>query len=164
MNAKRIPKEYKRAGEVGNTMNFYGFDLQAAQGEARSSRQEMLEVFELLKPKPSSHPLMRIGDDRDGAYLIPDDLDGIAACFSPGVNNFKYFEDFLVDTYGIECHMCDYSSDVGKFRTPLKEGRQTFVKKWLDVKTEGDSISLNDWVKERSGHGDLLLQIDIEGA
>ena len=47
---------------------------------------------------------------------------------------------------------------------PLKDGKQTFRKKWLDVKTEGDNISLDDWIGETSPAGDLLLQIDIEGA
>jgi hypothetical protein len=107
---------------------------------------------------------MRIGDNCDGSYLVPEDLSGIAACFSPGVNNFKHFEDTLVDAYGIDSHMCDFSSDVHRFRTPLKEGRQTFQKKWLDVRTEGDNISLDDWIGDKSPSGDLLLQMDIEGA
>lgn len=144
-------------------MNFLGMRLEGDLAAA-SSLTEMLEVFELLKPKPSSRPLMRIGDNCDGSYLVPDDLAGITACFSPGVNNFKHFEDTLVDVYGIDCHMCDYSSDVASFRTPLKEGRQTFQKKWLDVTTGGDNISLDNWVAEYAPSGDLLLQIDIEGA
>lgn len=148
---------------MSGTFNFVGMKL---QGDATlpSSLQEMLEVFELLKPRPSAHPLMRIGENCDGSYLVPEDLAGIVACFSPGVNNFKHFEDTLVDTYGIDSHMCDYSSDVENFRTPLKEGRQTFQKKWLDVRTEGDNISLDDWLGDKSPSGDLLLQMDIEGA
>src|SRR5690554_7786815 len=53
--------------------------------------------------------LLRIGGDADGSYLVPDDLHGVSACFSPGVNKIKYFEDYLTDRYGIECHMCDFS-------------------------------------------------------
>ena len=148
---------------MNGALNFLGIDL---QGDATvpSALQEMLEVFELLKPRPSAHPLMRIGDNSDGSYLVPEDLAGIAACFSPGVNNFKHFEDTLVDAYGIDSHMCDYSSDVENFRTPLRQGRQTFQKKWLDVRTEGDNISLDDWIGDKSPSGDLLLQMDIEGA
>lgn len=144
-------------------MDFVGIRL-SGDPAVPSSLQEMREVFELLRPKPSAHPLMRIGDNADGAYLVPRDLEGITACFSPGVNNFKHFEDALVDMYGMDCHMCDYSSDLEKFRTPLKEGKQTFLKKWLDVRTEGDNISLDDWVSEHAPSGDLLLQMDIEGA
>jgi hypothetical protein len=147
---------------MSGQLDFLG--IKVAADTVASPLPEMLEVFELLKPKPCSHHLIRIGDNCDGSYLVPDDLAGIAACFSPGVNNFKHFEDTLVETYGIDCHMCDYSSDVQNFRTPLKEGRQTFRKKWLDVATGGDNISLDDWISEEAPSGDLLLQIDIEGA
>ena len=32
------------------------------------------------------------GPDGDGGYLVPDDLEGIVACFSPGVSNVAGFE------------------------------------------------------------------------
>jgi len=35
-----------------------------------------LDVVEFLKPKPCPVPLVRIGGNRDGAYLVPDDLAG----------------------------------------------------------------------------------------
>ncbi|MGI0501044.1 tetratricopeptide repeat protein [Limnospira platensis] len=131
-----------------------------------NSISNMLSTILIMKPKPSPVPLIRIGGERDGAYLIPDDLDHIKACFSPGVANRKNFEDELTDTYGIQCHMCDKSSDIDKFQTPLIEGMQTFKKKWLDVNGETDSISLDDWVKELEPDqkDDLMLQMDIEGA
>jgi hypothetical protein len=36
-----------------------------------------------------------MGGYADGVYLIPDDLAGVAACFSPEVNTFKSFVDQL---------------------------------------------------------------------
>lgn len=119
-----------------------------------------------MKPKPSPYLLIRIGGDQDGAYLVPDVLDGIRACFSPGVNNAKRFEDDLTTNHRIPCHLCDFTSDIEAFETPLIEGMQTFKKKWLDIDQSEDSISLDDWVEEQcSGEqDDLLLQIDIEGA
>ena len=63
---------------------------------------------------------------------MPDHLDGVVACFSPGVNRIKYFEDELTDPYGIPSHMCDFSCDVTT-PDPAEVGNQTFVKKWLDV-------------------------------
>ncbi|MFM6402105.1 FkbM family methyltransferase [Planktothrix sp.] len=127
---------------------------------------DFLSTILIMKPQPSPVPLVRIGGENDGAYLIPDDLDNIKACFSPGVANRKTFEDELTDTYGIQCHMCDKSSDIEKFQTPLKEGMQTFKKKWLDVNGEEDTISLDTWVKELAPDekDDLILQMDIEGA
>jgi len=126
---------------------------------------DVAAIVRIMRPKPMPFPLVRIGGTTDGAYLVPDDLTGITACFSPGVNNWKTFEDELANDHGITCHMCDRSSDVATFATPLIEGRQTFLKKWLDVDGAADSISLADWVLTRApGDSDLLLQMDIEGA
>ena len=144
---------------AGNT--FYGCDLGPVDGA--SSTEAMVALFQHLRPQASARPLIRIGDDADGAYLLPDDLEGVAACFSPGVNNFKTFEDAMVERYGMNCHMCDFTSDVEKFRTPLIEGKQTFIKKWLD-RSGPDAVRLEDWIADREPEGDLLLQIDIEGA
>lgn len=148
---------------MGSEIDFFGFKF-VAEGRRASTVSEMLEVFDFLKPKPSPKPLIRIGENQDGAYLVPDDLGEIAACFSPGVDNFKYFEDYLVQHYGIDCHMCDYSSDIAEFATPLIAGKQTFLKKWLDNQPGADNISLDDWVREKAPDGDLILQIDVEGA
>lgn len=126
----------------------------------------VLDAAQLMKPQPSRYEMIRIGGNCDGAYLIPDDLVGLKTCFSPGVSNQKSFEDELTDRYGMFCHMCDYSSDLEKFKTPLREGKQTFRKKWLDVDGAEDSVTLENWINEleEDDSQDLLLQMDIEGA
>lgn len=122
--------------------------------------------LELLIPQACPVQLIRIGGSGDGAYLVPNDLEGINACFSPGVNNFKHFEDELSLTHGIHCHMCDYSSDVDRLQTPLIDDFQTFEKKWLDIDGADESISLNQWVSKYCPPSacNLMLQMDIEGA
>jgi hypothetical protein len=128
---------------------------------------ETLEsIARLLLPQSCPFELVRIGGSADGAYLVPDCLDGIDACFSPGVANFKDFEDQLVNEYGIKCHLTDFTSDLSSFKTPLLHGMQTFRKKWLDIDRGPDSISLKEWINEESPDSsqDLILQIDIEGA
>ena len=143
---------------------FYGIDVEETDSDKAASA-DLLSFVDYVRAKPSPVNLIRIGEDRDGAYLVPNDLDGIAACFSPGVNNFKYFEDLLLKAHGIQSHMCDFSSDIEKFRTPLIEGSQTFEKKWLDINNDGDNITLASWIDRRApGSRDLLLQMDIEGA
>lgn len=144
--------------------SFYGVVLGEPAEPVVSDTAALLEVFEILKPRASATPLIRIGGDADGSYLVPEDLDGITTCFSPGVNRIKYFEDFVAERYGIASHMCDFTSDVGRLTTPLVPGMQTFVKKWLDLGEGDDRISLEDWVAEHGPEGDLLLQMDIEGA
>lgn len=145
------------------TGDFYGLTLGEAPPSGDSATNELLDVFAVLKPKPSRTPLVRIGADTDGSYLVPDDLDGISACFSPGANRIKHFEDFLADHHQIPSHMCDYTCEADDFTTPLKP-LQTFVKKWLDVVPGDDNISLETWVTTQAPTGDLLLQMDIEGA
>jgi hypothetical protein len=118
-----------------------------------------------MVPSESLGEMLRIGGHVDGAYVIPLDLVGISACFSPGTANRKAFEDELSDLYSIPSHMMDASSDVEKFKTPLKSG-QTFLKKWLShEESEPDTMSLAAWVERLApGRDDLLLQMDIEGA
>ncbi len=126
---------------------------------------EVDELIEWMIPKPCGHELIRIGGSGDGAYLVPDDLSGIEACFSPGTNNYKYFEDTLATDFGIKSFMCDFTSSVEKFHTPLIKGMQSFEKKWLDVSASPDNLDINNWVAANSAPDtDLMLQIDIEGA
>ena len=117
-----------------------------------------------LAPQPCGYPLRRLGGEGDGAYLVPDCLDTISTCFSPGVNNAKAFEDELTLDHGIACQMCDRSSDPSQFLTPLLPG-QVFRPLWLEPESSEESISLADWVDEAApGSGDFILQMDIEGA
>ena len=46
---------------------------------------ELKELIKALRPVQTKIRLIRVGGANDGGYLIPDDLEGIAACFSPGV-------------------------------------------------------------------------------
>lgn len=128
------------------------------------TENDVLEALRLMRPRARPFDLVRVGGEYDGAYLVPDDLEGVVACFSPGVNNLKSFEDELAVRFGMRSHLCDFSSDVASFGTPLIEGMQTFEKKWLEPDGAPDCISLDEWVASREPSGDLLLQMDIEGA
>lgn len=123
------------------------------------------ESIFLMIPKPNPYPLIRLGGCSDGAYLIPDDIDNIDACFSPGVGNLKYFEDELA-LRGIKSYMCDFSINLEDLKTPLIDGMHFFQKKWLDVNENENCISLDKWVNTYSPDKckDLILQMDIEGA
>jgi hypothetical protein len=130
-----------------------------------SGRWDLDFALDFFRPKPSPFRLIRVGGKRDGAYLLPDDLDGISACFSPGVANRKEFEDEILKTRGIRSYMVDFSSDESNFRTPLEPGAQFFDKKWLAPNNSDNSISLASWVGTREPKSSsLLLQMDIEGA
>ena len=118
------------------------------------------ELLDAISPVETEHPLIRIGGPADGGYLIPDDLDGIAACFSPGVSDQSSFEEDLL-ARGIRCYQLDASVERSPVEAhPLVE----FDRKFLGPTTEGDFITLADWVGEKQVPGDLLLQMDVEGA
>jgi len=116
----------------------------------------------LLHPCQSKFPLVRMGSEADGGYLIPDDLEHIKACFSPGVDTFATFETDLLKR-GIGSHLADYSVD----NVPIGLDALSFTKKFIGANTEGNYISLQDWVNEfepNAKDNELLLQMDVEGA
>jgi hypothetical protein len=108
------------------------------------------------------HELVRIGSKADGGYLLPDVLDGISKCFSPGVDVSSEFEDALAEQYGIECYLADYSVDGPASENALFH----FDKKFLGTRNDDKFMRLEDWVDKYAGKdtSDLLLQMDIEGA
>jgi len=128
------------------------------------SRQVELErqrrLLDAISPVGTEHRLIRIGGDADGGYLIPDDLDGIAACFSPGVSDQSSFEEDLL-AREIRCYQIDASVE----RSPVEANPLVeFERKFLGPTTEDNFITLAEWVEEKQIEGDLLLQMDIEGA
>ena len=122
---------------------------------------ELKELIKALRPVQTNFKLIRVGGANDGGYLIPDDLDGIAACFSPGVADTATFEVGLC-CRGIGSHLADGSVDnAPKGFTPL-----SFTKKYLDGYNDETNISLFSWVLGTDAYQfgeDLILQMDIEG-
>jgi len=123
---------------------------------------ELKELIKALRPVQTKFRLIRVGGANDGGYLIPDDLDGIAACFSPGVADTASFEVGLC-CRGIGSHLADGSVDgAPKGITPL-----SFTKKYLDGYNDENNITLFSWVLGTDAYQfgeDLILQMDIEGA
>lgn len=106
--------------------------------------------------------LIRIGGEGDGGYLVPDDLDGIGHCFSPGVSVTADFEEHIARRYGIRSFLADASVERPPFENPLFE----FDRKFLGARCDETFTTLGRWVADKLGdaRGDLLLQMDIEGA
>lgn len=57
-----------------------------------TDKNEILALMKSLYPLKTEYPLIRLGPVRDGGYLVPDDLTGIEACYSPGVSAVSGFE------------------------------------------------------------------------
>lgn len=113
-----------------------------------------------LRPVTTRFPLVRIGGDRDGAYLVPDDLDGITALFSPGVEDRATFEQYFADR-GVPCYLADASVT----RAPVEHPLFHFEPRFLGISNQDNLTTLDSWIERHApGDGDLILQMDIENA
>ena len=133
----------------------HGFSL------SRSTETGTVRSFiEQLHPVITSKDLIRLGAQGDGGYLAPDDLEGIVACFSPGVDKVATFESDIISR-GIPCYLADASVTGPPISNPLIH----FDKLFLGVVDDSITITIDKWVKAHAPlQGDLLLQMDIEGA
>lgn len=126
----------------------------------RTKMPAVRDLLTRLHPLKTEHALIRLGSGGDGGYLVPDDLEGIVACFSPGVDDRASFETSLIDR-GISCYLADASVSAA----PIGGDKVHFTKKFLGPVNDDTTITLDDWVgANEPGNGDLILQMDIEGA
>jgi len=125
-------------------------------------KKYLRQYLENFRPINNGVPLIRVGEPGDGGYLVPDDLEGIEACFSPGSDMLWTFESQLSNKYGIKSFICDKEE-----RRPnnLTE-HQHFTPGWLGTETSDGFISLGDWISQSNlrDSSDLILQMDIEDA
>ncbi len=96
----------------------------------------------------------------DGGYVIPEDLEDLVACFSPGVGGSSSFESDLADR-GIKIFLADRTVTGPAIAHPGFTFRSSFVASYTD--TAAKLISLEEWSAEAEEVGDLILQMDIEG-
>ncbi len=119
-------------------------------------------LIEQLHPLAPSTRFIRLGPSGDGGYLVPDDLEGITTCFSPGVGQIADFEQDCA-RWGMTVFMADASVEGPPFSNPAFR----FSKRFIGAFTRDQYITLADWVDQSlPAHetSDLLLQMDIEGA
>jgi hypothetical protein len=116
--------------------------------------------LETLHPRSTERALIRLGPESDGGYLVPDDLAGISACFSPGVSSTSGFEKDCANR-GMKVFLADKSVD-----GPAEEHALfRFSKKHIGATSNEEFMTLDDWVNTSLAEqgSDLLLQIDIDG-
>ena len=105
--------------------------------------------------------LVRIGGEGDGGYLLPDIMNEVRYCFSPGVSDVATFEQELSQKYNIKSFMADASVK----KTPIEDENFNFIPKFLGSVTAGNIITLSDWMQKSIGDdkNQKILQMDIEG-
>lgn len=133
----------------------HGYLLSRSIKEAR-----VRNLLVKLRPQKTGYELLRVGGDFDGGYLLPDDIAGISAVFSPGVGAESSFESFFANA-GAKIFMADPTVDQPVISHPLFY----FEKKFISGTDTSESYSLNGWIKKYAAESDdLILQMDIEGA
>lgn len=154
MNGRRIRDLVKQAA-VSVTSVVGAYPVVA------TPRSDVAALIRRLHPRQSDAELIRLGPAADGGYLVPDDLRGIEACFSPGVGDIVGFERACA-ARGMLVFMADGSVDA-----PITEDPAcSFLRKFVGAVNSADSITMDEWVRSvlPGTRTDLLLQIDIEGS
>jgi Methyltransferase FkbM domain len=125
-----------------------------------TDEDKVRDFLSSVKPLETNHDLIRLGGDTDGGYLVPNDIEGIDVCFSPGVSQVAAFEEDLTKR-GIQCFLADYSVD----SPPVENDLFDFEKKYLGPFESGNFMTLESWIKIKAPtRSDFILQMDIEGA
>jgi hypothetical protein len=123
-------------------------------------KQKILDFLSLVRPVKTKHDLIRVGGDTDGGYLVPNDMENVEVCFSPGVSEVAHFEADLAKK-GIKCFLADYSVQA----PPISNVLFDFEKKYLGPAESDVFMTLEDWVRRKAPNkSDFILQMDIEGA
>ena len=128
-----------------------------------TDKEKVTKLIQSLFPYRTQFDLIRMGPNGDGGYLVPDNLEGIEACFSPGVNNISGFELDCIK-YGMKVFMADKSVD--RPNLDIAEDKYEFIKKFIGCTNDEHFITMDNWVNSSgvSDSSDLLLQMDIEGS
>ena len=125
-----------------------------------NSKFELESFISRFRENYISCDLIRVGGDRDGGYLLPNNLNNISFCFSPGVAQTALFEKELSDKYNIKSFMIDASVN----SCPISGFNFEFLPKFLGTQTKNEFITLTDWISETIGEDNSgkILQMDIE--
>tara|TARA_Y100000590_G_scaffold69375_1_gene75715 strand:+ start:1050 stop:1850 length:801 start_codon:yes stop_codon:yes gene_type:complete len=132
---------------------------------AKSYRQidskKIKNLIKLFKPYNTNVDLIRLGSQHDGGYLIPNIIDNIKFCFSPGVGKSSNFEKNL-EKFNIKSFLAD--NTVSGPATKLK--KFNFIKKNIKSFNDKNKININDWILSKIKKNQIkqsIFQIDIEG-
>ena len=127
--------------------------------QTTSADDEILSFISELQPLFPQTPLKRFGPAGDGGYLMPDDIEHIGGCVSPGVSFECGFDKNLADL-GIDVYLADASVSA----PPVSHKRFHFHKLFFDTFNSSETITIDDFCKDISPGEDLILEMDIEGA
>ena len=133
------------------------FDLFNMYVEKKTSKENISKILKKLLPYKTEYDLIRLGDDNDGGYLVPNDLNGIVKNYSAGVGNLSKFEKDLKENFLINSNMLDYNN-IDENILPVGS---KFFKKKIGVGINKDELNINNWLQDEKG--EIIFKMDIEG-
>jgi hypothetical protein len=147
------------------------------ESENKLNYKDFINTIQKLKIKKINIPLIRLGPNRDGGYLVPDCLQDCKYLFSIGVGSVSDFEmDFInwgqkSPDYNIHNDRQAFLLDKLEYTDQnyaLSNERlfKNFENKWLGTKNDDSTITLDNFVNSKehiiNGNKNLVLQMDIE--
>jgi|694.fasta_scaffold40554_4 hypothetical protein len=171
LSGKGIFKKLNQLLSVFNSKFEYNYSIE------RSVHKEAFELFfKDLRPLSTSYQLIRVGSYNDGGYLIPNDLEGIKYCISPGVGKTINFEADLLERFNIQSFLADPTverPDNLKAGIDFESMGISYVQDFQEIKAmESQELKLSNMCtlkdfmsfKIPDTEADLILQMDIENA
>jgi len=123
--------------------------------------EQYLDLYKKIWPVDTGFELIRIGNDGDGGYLVPNCLEGISLCLSPGTSKIVTFENQLLTTYGIRSLLCDPGHD-----RPHDLNKDLYFDRLaLGIEDNDGQITIESWLKKYDllDSQPIIVTMDIEG-
>lgn len=126
----------------------------------RTGKAQLRAWLPELRPVECGWPLIRLGPDCDGGYVVPDDLDGLTTCLSLGVGPDCGF-DLALARRGVTVAMAD-----GTVAGPPEDHPSfRFLPKNIGLVEADETTTLDVFAATMApGDEDILFKMDIEGA
>ena len=102
------------------------FDLFDLYIEKKTPKSDISRVLKKLLPFKIEYKLLRLGEENDGGYLIPNDFFDIKTNYSAGIGELTKFEKDLEEKFSIKSNMIDFNHINPKI---LPKGSKFFKKK-----------------------------------
>ena len=131
------------------------FDLFDLFVEKKTNNQKIKRILSKLTPYKISNQIIRLGENNDGGYLIPDDLKDVEHCYTAGVGNLTKFEKDLYENYKIKSTL----ADPAEINAKILPENSLFINKKVSIYDSDKTISINNFVNSEK---DIILKIDIE--
>jgi hypothetical protein len=128
--------------------------------EVEVSKEQLIKLFHQFKPLYCGVDLIRVGPQFDGGYLVPNDLEGIDWCISPGCGAMWGFEKDLWDRFKIPSIIVDHEN-----MKPIDLPKEfIFENTFIGYTDQFNYSTLHSIIQKNCrSDQDLMLQMDIEG-